>query len=329
MPLRLFWDAYYRNSVRWSLYFTYIFNLLRWKKTSIQDTLHTEILPVISLAEDPFHLLSCKQHWSNVSFWQCLYYLSCSTSEPTDIPRYNLNISDKTSSGSFILPLGCCTDFHITNKKLKSFINFKTMDFKWSKTLNSRTAILLLTSTQQEGSGCFYRDTIFRTNSVIHPTQWEPPNSLISFTRKQVIKCSLKPTRDYIFFTRQYSFTLTPESLQLPPWVTGGNKQGHWVWLAIVRTSPPPFLKGENFLEMAIMRGMANFLLEMGGGVLLDLLMSSLGTLVPEGPWCVFYTTRHQVYWGLTHSVVFNCTLIWYHTHEHTNTHTHSTLRGQ
>ena len=28
---------------------------------------------------------------------------------------------------------------------------------------------------------------------------------------------------------------------------------------------------------------------------------SSLGTLVTEGPWCVFYTTRRQVYWGLTH----------------------------
>lgn len=107
--------------------------------------------------------------------------------------------------------------FTLPTKNSKSFINFKTMDFKWSKTLNSRTAILLLTSTQQEGSGCFYRDTIFRTNSVIHSTQWEPPNSLINFTRKQVIKCSSKPTRDYIFCTRQHLFTLKPESLQLPP----------------------------------------------------------------------------------------------------------------
>ena len=24
--------------------------------------------------------------------------------------------------------------------------------------------------------------------------------------------------------------------------------------------------------------------------------MSSLGSLVPEGPWCVFYATRHQIY---------------------------------
>ena len=59
----------------------------------------------------------------------------------------------------------------------------------------------------------------------------------------------------------------------------------------------------------------------------MDLHMSSLGTAVPEGPWCVFFVTRHQVYWGMTHHVFFTCTLIWYHTHKHTNTH--STLRGQ
>ena len=33
---------------------------------------------------------------------------------------------------------------------------------------------------------------------------------------------------------------------------------------------------------------------------IMDLHMSSLGTLVPEGPWCVFYATKRQVYWGLT-----------------------------
>ena len=32
-----------------------------------------------------------------------------------------------------------------------------------------------------------------------------------------------------------------------------------------------------------------------------DLHMSSLGTLVPEGHWCLFYAIRRQVYWGLTH----------------------------
>ena len=31
-----------------------------------------------------------------------------------------------------------------------------------------------------------------------------------------------------------------------------------------------------------------------------DLHISSLGTLVPEGTRCVFSATRHQVYWGLT-----------------------------
>ena len=30
-------------------------------------------------------------------------------------------------------------------------------------------------------------------------------------------------------------------------------------------------------------------------------LMASLGTLVPEGPWCVFHATRRQVYLSLTH----------------------------
>ena len=51
----------------------------------------------------------------------------------------------------------------------------------------------------------------------------------------------------------------------------------------------------------------------------MDLHMSGLCTLVPEGPWCVFYVTRRQVYWGLTHNVVFTGTLIWYHTHKHTH----------
>ena len=37
----------------------------------------------------------------------------------------------------------------------------------------------------------------------------------------------------------------------------------------------------------------------------MDLQMSSLPTLVPEGPWFVFYATRQQFYWGMTHNVVF------------------------
>ena len=64
---------------------------------------------------------------------------------------------------------------------------------------------------------------------------------------------------------------------------------------------------------------------------IMDLHISSLSTLVTEGPWCVFYT-RHDLYWGLTHNVVF----CWYsdlisHTQTHTHTHTniHKTLRGK
>ena len=54
---------------------------------------------------------------------------------------------------------------------------------------------------------------------------------------------------------------------------------------------------------------------------ILDLHMSSLGTLVPEEPWCAFYATRHQVYWGLTH--VDSC---WYsNLLSHTRTHTQHT----
>ena len=41
----------------------------------------------------------------------------------------------------------------------------------------------------------------------------------------------------------------------------------------------------------------------------MDLHMSSLGTMVPEGPWCVFYATRHQVYWGLTQGVLL---VLWF-----------------
>ena len=40
---------------------------------------------------------------------------------------------------------------------------------------------------------------------------------------------------------------------------------------------------------------------------IMDLHMSSLGILVPEGPWCVFSATRCQLYWGLTHVVFYCC----------------------
>ena len=55
---------------------------------------------------------------------------------------------------------------------------------------------------------------------------------------------------------------------------------------------------------------------------IMDLCMSSLGTLVPEGPWCVFYATRCQVYWGLAHNVVL-LLILWFDI-THTNTHTYT-----
>ena len=63
---------------------------------------------------------------------------------------------------------------------------------------------------------------------------------------------------------------------------------------------------------------------------IMDLHMLSLGTFVPERLWCALHATRDQVYWGLTHNVVF----CWYsdltsHTHKHTHKKTYSTLTGQ
>lgn len=42
----------------------------------------------------------------------------------------------------------------------------------------------------------------------------------------------------------------------------------------------------------------------------MDLYLSSHGTLIPEGPYYVFYATIRQVYWGLTDNVLFAGTLI-------------------
>ena len=56
----------------------------------------------------------------------------------------------------------------------------------------------------------------------------------------------------------------------------------------------------------------------------MDLNMFSLGTSAPGGPWCVFYSKRCQVYWGLTYNVVF----YWY-SDLISDTNTCSTLRDQ
>ena len=54
----------------------------------------------------------------------------------------------------------------------------------------------------------------------------------------------------------------------------------------------------------------------------MDLHMSSLHTLVPKGPWCVFYATRCQVFWGLTHEICYSDLI----SHEQNR---RSTLSGQ
>ena len=54
--------------------------------------------------------------------------------------------------------------------------------------------------------------------------------------------------------------------------------------------------------------------------------MPSLDTLIPEGPYCVFYASKHQAYWGLTQNMVF-----YYYSAliSHTQTHTtHVTYTG-
>ena len=61
----------------------------------------------------------------------------------------------------------------------------------------------------------------------------------------------------------------------------------------------------------------------------MDLHMLSLGTLVSEGPWFVFYATRHQVYRGLAHNMFFYwCSNLISHTHKHTQ-HTSGPVEWQ
>ena len=53
---------------------------------------------------------------------------------------------------------------------------------------------------------------------------------------------------------------------------------------------------------------------------IMDLHLTSLGTLVPATRCCVFYTPRNQIY-GMfdTNDIVIASTLIWYHTHRETH----------
>ena len=48
--------------------------------------------------------------------------------------------------------------------------------------------------------------------------------------------------------------------------------------------------------------------------------MFSLSTIVPEGPGCVFYAVRHQVYWDVTH--VFFLLIIWFDVTQPRTKHT-------
>ena len=56
----------------------------------------------------------------------------------------------------------------------------------------------------------------------------------------------------------------------------------------------------------------------------MDLHMSSFGTLVRKGPWCVLYATRCQVYCSLT-----KCSFLLVLWLDSTHTNTYSTFRGQ
>ena len=70
------------------------------------------------------------------------------------------------------------------------------------------------------------------------------------------------------------------------------------------------------------------FLWQNGCNEIMDLHMSSLGTLVPEGPWCLFYATLSRL---LKSDTKYGCLLVpWLsitHTHIHTHKHTHTQTR--
>ena len=58
----------------------------------------------------------------------------------------------------------------------------------------------------------------------------------------------------------------------------------------------------------------------------MDLRMSSL-CILPEGPSCMFYATRWQVYLGLKYMVFYWYSDLISHTHTHTHTHTETDFR--
>ena len=80
--------------------------------------------------------------------------------------------------------------------------------------------------------------------------------------------------------------------------------------LFLILSNPSPHFPVTSNPNPTVLSVMAN----------MDLHQSSLDTLVPEGSWCMFYATKHQVYWALTHVVFL---LVFWFDITHTNT-THS-----
>ena len=102
----------------------------------------------------------------------------------------------------------------------------------------------------------------------------------------------------------------------------------------------PPFLSSPTFtptdLSIALLLWLNGWLRNIWCSIylydIMDLHISNFGNLVPEGRWCVFYALRRQIYWGLTHNMVFWwCFDLISHTQTHTHTHTQtrSTLRDR
>ena len=125
----------------------------------------------------------------------------------------------------------------------------------------------------------------------------------------------------------------------LHSWQRGPNPPNLWKTPYIAYPSlfssfvqpPPPFLSLPTLDPTALFVALFLVLFWLNGWSLhiwvaillndiMDIHISSLGTFVPEGRWCVFYATRRQVYWGLTHNKI----LCWYSDLiSHTQTHAH------
>ena len=95
----------------------------------------------------------------------------------------------------------------------------------------------------------------------------------------------------------------------------------------------PPFLSSPTFtptdLSIALLLWLNGWLRNIWCSIylydIMDLHISNFGNLVPEGRWCVFYALRRQIYWGLTHNMVFWwCFDLISHTQTHTHTHTNT-----